>query len=231
MSPYYISDTADEYCTLPDPTYPQQAALIGYLLVEGPLDGTGLAGVANPEPVSDAVESRKQTEREQEATRFETYVREQPDDVTAKFERKYEGFIPQHCDYQSLPAFKRFCAQEAQSIYRNDDGTWDEARLTVVAAAGLSISTAFSYLGRWSDDTVRIASNSTFEDRQAYHDITGGLVNEATRVLPSSFVENGEYVLTPDAVITRDDDDGGNSTDSPTPGTDGNSQRLFPNTG
>jgi hypothetical protein len=220
MQIHYISNTAQEYCTLPDPRQPQQAALFGYLLVEGPLDGTGLTRFVEQATVRADIETRKQAERAREAERFEEYVREQPDYIVSQFERQSTkpkrlstGPEPLSEDYSRLDAFREFCAEKAQSSYRNDNGEWVEAKIHRVAAASLDITEAFDYLGRWHDKTVRLVVDPDPDELAGYEDITDVVMNEANELLPASFLEDEESVLTPDFVVTDSDDGGDNGGD------------------
>lgn len=220
---YYVNDDRQEYCSLPDPTSSQQLGMVGYLLVQGPFDGTQFSSYPSLDELEDEIEEWKARERRSEGETFQRYAREAPDYIISKFEREY-GVKP------SLDSddFYEFCAEQAQSVYRDGDGEWIDRKMKSSVGADLTFDEYFDYFGRWAGDAIRIVVDE--EEISHAEPITDDVVHEMHQTLPDQFLVDGETVLTPDMVVTTsDDDDGGDGGEEPDQsGSESGEKTLFP---
>lgn len=80
-------------------------------------------------------------------------------------------------------------AGDYESVYRDEDGYWDDDRLRKVGLAGYDMDEVFDYVGRWAGDEVRIlgdyASRDGYDTREgsSWTNITGPLYDEMDRVM------------------------------------------------
>lgn len=226
MNVYYANDTAEEYCTLPDPTQPQQLAIVGYLLFEGPLDGTSFTAHPDPEEISEAIDEKIQRERESERRIFWRYYDDPSDYDIERFHDTMNIPVDDYDIEEDIMGWWReYCANRAESNYW-EDGEWDRASMSRVAAAGLTFDEYFEYLGRWHDGEVRLVL-----DAQAvanYTDITNDVVHEMHDTVPDRFLADGEELLTPDFVVASGDDGGGGGDEDEASSGGDNERTLFP---
>lgn len=110
-------------------TNPAAMAPIGYLLLEGPVDGTSFSYRTDLPGID---EQQLQQDIDEYIEREQAYV-----DDTDRHE---------------------------QSLYQNDDGSWDRDKIRPVVAAGYDISEAMAYAGRWAGDDVRLVGDYADND-------------------------------------------------------------------
>lgn len=111
--------------------------MIGYLLLDGPGDGTAFLRFADPDdPKLDEQKS-----------------------VIVERELEHEA---SQLNYTSM--------------YRDDDGEWDESMIARTAAAHLELTELMEYAGRWAGDDVRLVGD--YDDSGLYQDCKGTVVVE-----------------------------------------------------
>lgn len=171
---YAVNATRDEYVALPGMlkaierfTNPVPMGIMGYLLIEGPNDGTVLYRNANTdtELVREKVEEIKERERESEEEQFERYMNERPDYKVRQFKRDHDDADPD----DDPEAWEAFCRDAAESAYRKRDGSgeWDTDKLIRSALANFEIRDTHDYAGRWAGDEVYITGDYSNQDYYA----------------------------------------------------------------
>lgn len=145
-------------------TNPVAMGMVGYLLFEGPLDGTGrLLGLAcerKPDLVEEAIDAKIERETEIEEKRFQEYIEEQPNHIVDSFERETDLSLETLKDeFDNGEEFEAFCKQESYSIYRKDNLNWDREMLATSAMAVYEISEALDFAGRWAGDDIRFVGD------------------------------------------------------------------------
>lgn len=188
---------AIEICTAPG------AAVLAYLLLEGPQDGTAFARI-NADPADPGVDERIEGEKAGEADRAEIYRTERPDFVVNRFEREHDA-TPD----EAPEAFAAFCEEQAESTYRADDGSWRRGRLAVVVAADDEIAAANEYAGRWHGDRVTLVGDYAESGRYGdddYENITDAAVEEWLAFIGKDLDEIGNGDMRPDMVVTAGGD-------------------------
>jgi hypothetical protein len=230
MKVTYINDTVAEFVRIPDITNHQELAIVGYLLFQGPLDGTSLGGLLDSKrtDVQENIEQFKERERKLEIKKIHEYIRDPRVYVVSRFEDEYDTNVLESertGNYKIVrddevrplyrdPAYNEHLRVEAQSVYKTEDGDWNERKLQTVATASFQVDEAFDALGRWAGDDVRLVIDPESDDLDGT-EITDSVTREMTRVLPDQFLVNGTEVLTPDMVMTSGDGDGGESEQEP----------------
>lgn len=220
---FYVNDNKQEYCSLPDPTRSQQISIVGYLLIEGPFDGTGFTGYPEVDELEEEIDEAIERERQSEVRSFLRYTREQPGYIKRKFEDEY-GYRPS----PRSERFREFCAEQSHSRRRDEDGEWVREAFLSLAGSHLTFEEYFDYFGRWAGDNVRLVLDT--DEIDGYEQITDDVVHEMHQTLPDEFLANGEYVLAPDMMLTVSDDDGGGDGDEPKTNDSGSNERTLFNT-
>jgi len=109
-------------------TNPAAMGLIGYLLFEGPIDGTGVGRTGLP----------------------------------AIDDTEFEQSIDAHIEREASRVAES--EHREQSVYQNDDGSWQRDKVRRVVAAGYDISEGTEYAGRWAGDDVRLVGDYADND-------------------------------------------------------------------
>ena len=142
-------------------TNPVAMGMVGYLLFDGPLDGTGLAYNFEPddERLEDGIEAYIERERHTEAERLREYLAGEKEHVINGFERKH-GVSPE----EEPAAFEAYCEKRARSCMRNDDGSWPLEEIVPIVASGFELNELYDYCGRWAGDDVRLVGDYAEND-------------------------------------------------------------------
>lgn len=132
-------------------TNPVAMGMVGFLLLEGPQDGTVFSGLSDPDDpqLQDEIERLKERER--------------------AAEEEKEGYY---------------------NPYREDDGSWNEHRITRTAAAGFAIDEANEYAGRWAGDDVRLVGDYADVSMRDIASSSGSLGD------PDDYADNDLYSTT-----------------------------------
>lgn len=189
MSQYFklVNVSAQEYVSLPGAlgareriTTPSGMGMIGFLLLDGPIDGTPLSDIASMDEdrVQDAMRQFKRREKAGERANFRQYMNQEVEYMLSMFAREYDS-TPE----SDPELYEEFCDDRAQSVYRNNDGTWDEKKMFRSALAGFEISEFFEYAGRWAGDEVRLVGD--YDDSDLYMESRPVVIVES---------ENGEII-------------------------------------
>lgn len=177
MSQYFKLVNVDrhEYAELPGSlraisrvTNAVAGGMISYLLLDGPCDGTKFSSNVSPDHplVAAKMDDKKQAERASERDLYRTYVTQERDYIVRKLEREWDA-TPEEMPVE----FRKLCDENAQSVYRNDDGSWNEQKLAKVIAAGIEIDDLTEYAGRWAGDEVRLVGD--YDDSELYNESKG----------------------------------------------------------
>jgi hypothetical protein len=147
--------------------------LIGYLLLEGPMDGTVLyRAVDDEDRIEQAIEAYLEQEYEREREIFFDLDEGQ---LQRRVDRRSEPWMDEQ-DLAKLRAEQ--LAEMAASIYRDDDFELDpdDRQLERVALSSDQISEALEYAGRWAGDEITMIGD--YADRDLYHNADGILTYE-----------------------------------------------------
>jgi len=121
-----------------------------YLLYEGPLDGTSIPYSFDPD--DPLARSHIDTLKANELARERAYMCDA---------EKYESFVDKGFERDEPPL--QYAAERmvhfGSSVYRDDNGEWNEKQMIGSAMAGLSINDALSYAGRWAGDDIRLVGD------------------------------------------------------------------------
>lgn len=166
-----VNASTQEYVELPGLvkaieriTNPVAMGMVGYLLLEGPLDGTGpLLGMATERDlvdIDDGIASYIEREKEIEDKCFQEDLEDPPDYRIRIFERETGlDFSSSEGKATNGEEFEKFCRKRSRSIYRKENLNWDRKKIARVVMAGLQINEGLEYAGRWAGDEVYLSGD------------------------------------------------------------------------
>lgn len=185
MGQYFklVCPSRNEYVNLPGlmkaierMTNPTAMGMIGYLLLEGPLDGTAFPYQFDKEdPIAqEAIEKFIERETELEEKNYERYLTGERDYVKLMFENEY-GYTPDEDD----ETFQEMCRERSRSTYRKENLNWDREQMKAAALAGFEINEVFDYAGRWAGEDVRLVGD--YAENDLYSDTNEDWIYEYSR--------------------------------------------------
>ena len=209
MSQYFMPVNADrkEYFSPPSAMNPVERltdpigmAMLGFLMLEGPQDGTRFSSRTDPDDpqLQEAIEEFIEQEKEHEEERFEKYTNNEDSIARRRWARKHDVEPEDEPDY-----FEQFCRAQASSAYRKNTTNyhWDRQAIATSVAAGLEIAEANEYAGRWAGDDVRLVGD--YAESELYDETKDDWVYEYEG---EEFVNyaTGEAPIVPESIERED---------------------------
>lgn len=147
-------------------TTPVAMGMVGFLLFEGPLDGTVATYRVDPDDprLEEAIESFRQRE-----IGYELEYSTDPECWERYLERAQTQARPYVTDEEIEAEAARQMFKWSRSSYRDRDVDdfeleWDEGAMSASAAAGFQLDEWFDYCGRWAGDDVRLVGDYAESD-------------------------------------------------------------------
>lgn len=158
-----VCPSRNEYVSLPGLMKPierltnaRAMAMIGYLLMDCPFDGTSLPRLVDQDDprAQEAIDEYIEREKAYEEEHFWNYVEDPPDYILSRWNREYDAPPSENPD-----EWANFCSEQAVSTYRKANMTWDRGKLFRVAIANKHITELLDYAGRWAGEDVRLVGD------------------------------------------------------------------------